>query len=83
MTTKFRSLLVPGILIALLGCTSHAATIYVDESSPDGNGLSWGNSFRRLEDALFVAKSGDQIWVAEGLYVPGESLDDTFLLEGV
>ncbi|MEZ5974654.1 MAG: right-handed parallel beta-helix repeat-containing protein [Planctomycetota bacterium] len=38
-----------------------------------GNGTSWGNAFAGLQGALAVAGSGDQIWVAEGLYTPSTS----------
>jgi predicted outer membrane repeat protein len=34
------------------------------------NGASWGDAFNHLQDALAAAASGDQIWVAEGVYYP-------------
>jgi probable HAF family extracellular repeat protein/parallel beta-helix repeat protein len=44
---------------------------YVDD---DANGLndgtSWINAFKDLQDAIAVAWSGDEIWVAEGIYKP-------------
>ena len=57
-------------------------TRYVDAasvaSSPDGS--EWGQSYRHLQDALAVAQSGDEIWVAGGVYYPddgvGASADD-------
>ncbi len=48
------------------------ATIYVDASAPgpDHDGLSWTTAFTEVQSALAVAVSGDQVWVAEGVYKP-------------
>ncbi len=71
----------------------HAKNIlYVNASATGSNdGSSWANAFRNLQDALTAAQSGDQIWVAQGIYRPdrgvGMTLGDrtaTFqLLNGV
>ncbi|GAB4458698.1 MAG: hypothetical protein Kow0070_12700 [Anaerolineales bacterium] len=58
------------------------SVIYVDAdstaSSPDG--CSWGTAYKNVQDALAVATSGKQIWVAMGTYYPdrggGQSLGD-------
>jgi len=55
--------------------TVHAACsgiVYVDADStaPTPDGCSWGNAFPTLQDALAIAVSGDQIWVADGTYYP-------------
>jgi hypothetical protein len=42
------------------------------------NGKSWQDAFADLQDALANATSGDQIWVAEGTYTPGNSRTSTF-----
>jgi predicted outer membrane repeat protein len=34
------------------------------------NGSSWVDAFKHLQDALAAAKSGDQVWVARGVYRP-------------
>ena len=50
------------------------AIIYVDASNNGGtyNGSSWATAYRRLQNALNNAASGDQIWVANGVYYPDE-----------
>ena len=51
--------------------SSHAATHYVKSTaSGASNGTSWTNAYTRLQDALAVAVSGDQIWIASGTYKP-------------
>ncbi|PDW01188.1 Ig-like domain-containing protein, partial [Candidatus Viridilinea mediisalina] len=60
-------------------------------ASGANDGTSWANAFPTLQDALAVATSGQQIWVAAGIYYPDEGAGQsnnarsaTFLLsEGV
>ena len=57
------------------GTAVHAAGIlYVDDDSACASncGGSWANAFPTLQDALATAVSGDQIWVAAGIYYPDE-----------
>ena len=46
-------------------------TWYVNHNNvPPGGGGDWASAFLDLQDALDVAISGDQIWVAQGTYTP-------------
>jgi predicted outer membrane repeat protein len=60
-------------------------TIYYVAKTGDGtDGLSWATAYTDLQDALAEAVSGDQIWVARGVYIPGVNRSDSFqLVEGV
>ena len=68
-----------GTLRVIDGTTETYKTFYVDPDAPiGGNGGSWNGAFQYLQQAVLVAKPGDQIWLAEGTYdyldtTPGES----------
>lgn len=48
-------------------------TIIVDaNATPGGDGLTWGTAHKYLQDALADAEYGDEIWVAEGIYLPDQ-----------
>lgn len=48
-------------------------TLYVDDDAAGlNNGSSWLDAYKYLQDALEVAKSGDDIRVAQGTYKPDE-----------
>lgn len=44
---------------------------------PSTAGIDWSSSFSSLADALEVAKKGNEIWVAEGIYKPDQGNDRT------
>lgn len=55
---------------------SQTSIVYVDnDASGLGNGISWPNAFNSLQDALIEANAGTNIWVAEGTYLPSNSID--------
>ena len=76
--------LLPGVMVQANG-----STIYVDVDAPvtgARDGSSWDDAYTDLQVALDAASSGDQIWVAAGIYTPTEPAGRaaTFqLLDGV
>ncbi len=51
--------------------------IYVDDDAAGANdGSSWADAFNFLQDALAAAYSGDEIWVAQGIYTPDSNSAD-------
>jgi len=55
------------------GATPPENVILVDASATGNeDGSSWSNAFRYLQDALAVATSGNEIWMADGTYYPDE-----------
>jgi len=53
-------------------------TIYVDENATgESDGSLWDDAFNTLQNALDVAVSGDEIWVAEGVYKPSVEVGGT------
>jgi hypothetical protein len=57
---------------------SSAEIIYVKADATGANdGTSWEDAFVHLQDALVVAGSGDQVWVAVGVYKPDQGQNQT------
>lgn len=53
----------------------YANNRYLVAVGGSGDGSSWGQAFGDLQQALAIASSGDEIWVAAGTYKPSSSLD--------
>jgi len=70
--------LVPFLLCWLSPLVAAAGTIYVAPTGSSGNdGSSWAQAFDNPQQALAVAASGDEIWVAAGTYKPTSTTDRT------
>src|SRR5689334_5378677 len=60
-------------VVCLAGST-WAGTWYVNgAAAAGGNGQAWASAYQRVQDALAVAQPGDQVWVAQGTYIPGDA----------
>lgn len=64
------SIIIPSFLITVH--ISSAEVFYVDDDAAGGDGSSWSSAYRHLQDAIAVAQSGDEIWLAEGTYMPDD-----------
>ena len=64
-----------GALCSEITCGAVSSSIwYVNTNNPSpSSGTSWSTAFLDLQDALDVASSGDQIWVAQGVYYPSDT----------
>jgi len=60
------------LVLGIVG-TASGGIIYVDDNAAGANdGSSWSNAFNNLQNALAVALSADDIWVAQGIYKPDQ-----------
>lgn len=65
--------------IALTLGQADAKTVYVNGAvTTPGDGSSWAKAFQYLRDALDVTVSGDQIFVAKGVYYPDDGKSGSF-----
>ena len=78
-----------GLMLTISLPALRSQVLYVRQGATGlQNGSSWEHAFADLQEALFAALPGDEIWVAAGLYRPGAAGDDpeaTFfsLIDGV
>jgi hypothetical protein len=78
--------LVLGLLLPAQTAQAAGSILYVDVDSTCtlSCGGSWALAYPNLQTALAAATSGDQVWVAEGVYYPGTTRASTFtLINGV
>ena len=69
---------VTAVLLVLLALPAQAAVLYVDASATGaGTGASWTDAYVSLQDALAAAQSGDEVWVADGVYYPDQGAAQT------
>lgn len=59
--------------------------LFVDATAKGlGDGTTWADAIPNLRDAILLAESGDQMWVAGGVHRAGTNRADSFILkEGV
>ncbi|MFH0779013.1 MAG: cadherin, partial [Candidatus Eisenbacteria bacterium] len=75
MATRF-SMPAAVTALLLLAAGTNADVIYVDaDATGADDGTSWTHAFVNLQSALASADSSDEVWVAQGTYVPGDSAD--------
>jgi len=61
------------MFLLLMVSTATAEIIFVDDDATgSNNGSSWEDAYNYLQDALANALSGDEIWVAHGIYKPDQ-----------
>ncbi len=84
ITTRMQHYLLPLAIAAITSSLSaQADRFFVDATRPmSGNGLSWGMAFRTVQEALAVATTGQQVWVAAGTYAGGFTVPPGVVLLG-
>ncbi|MEZ6164183.1 MAG: GC-type dockerin domain-anchored protein [Phycisphaerales bacterium] len=68
-----RRLAVSAMLIVVCGARAQQVWHVDADAATDGDGLSWASAFSGLQEALALSSSGDEIWIAEGIYTPSDT----------
>jgi hypothetical protein len=63
------------LIVLAVNCPLLATRYYVSNNAGTGNGLSWAQAMSDLQQALAVATAGDEIWIAQGTYLPSQNGD--------
>ncbi len=53
----------------------------VAKDGDGSDGSTWDKAYTDIQTAITAAVSGDEIWVAAGVYTPGIEISDTFQLK--
>ena len=81
---KFKILILISFIILPAIVFAQNVNIYVNQQASGANsGKSWENAYTDLQTALKNAKSGQQIWVAAGIYHPTTDADRSVFFEMV
>lgn len=71
LSASFRSVCHCGAALFVPILSVQAGVIFVNAAAPaGGDGTSWASARNDLQTALASAQSGDEIWVAQGVYKP-------------
>ncbi|MCB0527840.1 MAG: T9SS type A sorting domain-containing protein [Saprospiraceae bacterium] len=72
-----KKLIIACIAILVSGDAAFAQNRYFVDADAAGNnsGASWAGAFTDLQSALALAQAGDEVWVAEGLYLPTQGAE--------
>ncbi len=86
--SRYAAIMIAGSLAASSAGSASAAVLCVDANviGGAGDGSSWDDAFggeTGVQSALTAATSGDQIWIADGMYVPtsGTSRTASFVMK--
>lgn len=71
---------IPALLLFLCTCLHAQTTRYVKAADDGGdinaNGLSWTTASSDLQAMINASDEGDEVWVAQGTYIPRRKADD-------
>lgn len=63
------------LAFVLVGFSAQSSVIYVNVSASGNNdGSSWVNAYVSLQDAILASSQNDELWVAQGTYIPDRDI---------